>query len=77
MPIYEVEVTEERRVVIFVEADSEREAEDAAADLTSVLPSDHWDVDDSYDSAVVYLDRIPKGSRIWVGGAKGDWQLIR
>lgn len=77
MPLFEVQVFEERMTTIYVEADTERKAEDAAFDLSADQEGHRWNEVDSWtDVDIVGRDEIPSGARIWVGGAKGRWEVV-
>lgn len=77
MPLYEVQVTEERHTTIYVEAEDVRTAEDAALELSSVQDGDLWNEDwVDTDSRIVYADRLRSGSRIWTGGPQGHWRIV-
>jgi hypothetical protein len=70
--IYKVEVTEEKKAFIYVEADSAGEAREAAEELMyDLVPSD-WDYDtDSYVWGEVPVEKVE--DRYWSGGEDGDW----
>jgi hypothetical protein len=68
MPYYAVHLERSEHQTIYVQADDEREATEAAWELAS--PND-W-VEDSEDADVHRLKRRPK-EPYWTGGEEGHW----
>lgn len=74
MNFYEVEVEEIVRRTVFVEAEDENEAEEAAEELASGYDKNEYDTFDIYSSVrLIDAHRIPNQTSVWVGGPEGEW----
>lgn len=68
--IYRVELERRERATVWVEADTEREAGEAAEEI--VGPHDWYDfADDEVERADP--EQPPSGTRYWTGGEDGEW----
>lgn len=69
MTLYRVDVTEHRTWIIYVEADSQAEAESEAEELAASFDADDYQTD-SYAYAHTPND---ESAEVWVGGEDGEW----
>lgn len=68
MTLYSVEVERQQRVYVYVDADTEEEAEEAAVELV-----DFYDFEDSVDTWAREIKSVPVFREVWVGGPDGNW----
>ena len=71
--LYRIEVTQERRAILWVVGDSEDEALEDGEELACSIQDREWDYDDMDSSIEDSTDSPPpNGVLVWTGGPDGD-----